>query len=138
MSINHNVTQQEYAEAAERGKAAPRAIHIQCFPRKRVFQMELANHTMLTFPAALLSDLKDATAAQLSDAKLMFDGTHVWWDSIDVQHTVEYIASKAVNLTTARQAAMAASRSKSPRKAAAARANGRLGGRPVKSKVKVG
>lgn len=129
------VTQQEYADAVARGKMAPRAISIQCFPRKRVFQMELVNRTTLSFSADLLRDLNGATTAQISDVTLMFDGTQVWWNSIDVQHTVEYIASKAVDVTTARQAAMIASRSKSPRKAAAARANGRLGGRP-KSIVK--
>ena len=77
MFMNHTVTQQEYVNAVERGKAAPRAINIQCFPRKRVFQMELANRTTLTFSASLLCDLNDATPAQLSDAKLMFEGTQV-------------------------------------------------------------
>ena len=132
MSNNASLTLRQYHEAIERGKNAPRAIGFSYNARTRTVKIELANHTVLSLSVDLLPDLKNATAAQIKKARLMFDGADIWWDEIDVQHTVEYIAAQATGIITAREAARQAARSTSPAKSAAARKNGLRGGRPKK------
>lgn len=132
MPTKVDLSQKEYEAALARGHAAPRARSIAYFPRKRLFQMELANRTTLLFSVELFPELSGAKAREIGSARLMFGGTDIWWDDLDVQHTVEYLAAKAIQVTTAREAARKAASSRSPRKTAASRENGKLGGRPRK------
>lgn len=111
--------------------AAPRAVGARYDARKQRLVVELANGVVLMLPPRLLQGLQDATPAQLARVRLSPQGGGLHWQALDVDLGVAGLAagvfgSRAWMSELARQAGSRTS----PRKAAAARENGRRGGRP--------
>lgn len=136
MSESQVMTKKEYdtsvAKWCEEDRTRPRAVGLTYDGVKRLIHLELRNHVSLTFPGRMLIALESATPAQIRKFRIVGDGYAILWDDLDVQVTTEYITGKILGTLTSTQVASKAGSVKSPRKAAASKANGKLGGRPRK------
>lgn len=91
--------------------------------------IELTNGCAFAFPPRLVQGLQDASPDQLAQVSIG-SGIGLHWDELDVDITVSGLMNGV--LGTTRWMASQAGRVTSPAKAAAARSNGKLGGRPRK------
>jgi hypothetical protein len=121
-----------YSAAIARGASEqPRAVGLKYNTRTRRIDVELANGIAISVPASHLEGLEHATAAQLRQGRVRGRGSALRWDSIDADIYVPALFQGV--LGTQRWMAelgRAGGRATSARKARAARANGRKGGRP--------
>lgn len=103
-------------------------------PGRRRAMVELLNGCVLMCPVDLLQGLRGAPDAALADVELMPRGLDLHWKKLDVQFTIAGLL-RGVFGTKAWLAELGrvGGRVASPAKRAAARANGRLGGRPRKT-----
>lgn len=110
---------------------ASRAVGARYDARKQRLVVELANGVVLMLPPRLLQGLQDATPGQLARVRLSPQGGGLRWDELDVDLGVAGLAAGVFGsrIWMSELARQAGSRT-SPRKAAAARENGRRGGRP--------
>jgi hypothetical protein len=110
---------------------ALRAVGARYDARKQRLVVELANGVVLMLPPRLLQGLQDATPGQLARVRLSPQGGGLRWDELDVDLGVAGLAAGVFGsrIWMSELARQAGSRT-SPRKAAAARENGRRGGRP--------
>ena len=90
--------------------------------------VELANGCTFAFPARLAQGLEEATDEQLAAVEILGAGHGLHWEALDVDLSVPGLLAGLFG--TAAWMARRAGRATSPAKAAAARANGRRGGRP--------
>lgn len=129
-----NVTEAEFAAAVARGEAArknePHASAVRYDAATRRIVISFATGTEMTVPVHLLEGLAGATDDQIAEVELLGDGYGLHWESLDVDLTVPGIVMGIFG--TAKWMAKIAGQTKSEKKAAAARANGALGGRPRK------
>jgi hypothetical protein len=95
--------------------------------------VEMNNGAALVIPRRLMQGLTNATPEQLQQAQLCGDGTFIDFDELDAQFTVMsllmgiYGGKRWMSELAGRAGA-----TRSPAKSAAARTNGRKGGRPQK------
>jgi hypothetical protein len=136
MSEQQVMTKNEYAAGGakwrEEDRTRPRAVTLTYDGVKKLVHLELRNHVSLTFPVRMLTPLENATPAQIRDFRIVGEGYAILWDDLDVQITTEYITGKILGTLTSSQVARKGGSVKTPRKAIASRANGKLGGRPRK------
>ena len=92
--------------------------------------IDFANGSTLLVPARQLQDLQDVSDADLAGVELSH-GYYLRWDTLDVDFTVPGLLAGLFG--TAKFMAQRAGQARSPAKAAAARENGRKGGRPRRS-----
>jgi hypothetical protein len=118
--------------ALSRGEAAcqtePRAATVPYDRRHKRVAIGLTNGCAFSFPPRLAQGLETATDDQLTRVKILRAGHGLHWENLDVDFSVPgllagMLGTKAYMVRRAGQAT-------SPAKAAAARANGRTGGRP--------
>ncbi|MCP5265590.1 MAG: DUF2442 domain-containing protein [Burkholderiaceae bacterium] len=129
------ITQDEFDAANRRALVAaaqgPRAISAR-YSRGRVV-LDLDNGCSFAFPAARAEGLADARAADLASVEITPSGLGLHWPRLDVDLSVPALLR---GMLGSRQwmakIGQVGGRSKSDAKAAAARANGRKGGRPRK------
>ena len=93
--------------------------------------IELKNGSTFMVPAALIQGLADATDDERGEIEVWGEGYALRWDKLDLDFTVPGLVSGIFG--TRKYMASLAGRTRSPAKAAAARANGAKGGRPRKS-----
>ena len=95
--------------------------------------MELSNDYLYGFPVASIPELAMATSRQLAAVEVSPGGFGLHWEELDADLEVAGLLMSALGRTEKlTELARIAGRSKSPAKAAAARANGAKGGRPRK------
>lgn len=130
-------------EVARATKAAKAAAHEGHEPRARAARydrktgrvvIELENDCVFAFPAGNVQGLEDATPAERSKIELLGGGYGLHWPRANASLRVEgalagIFGSRKWML---RLAASEAGSRTSPRKAAAARENGKKGGRPAR------
>ena len=90
--------------------------------------VELTNGCSFAFPAQLAQGLEAATAEQLAQVEILGTGYGLHWEALDVDLSVSGLLAGLFG--TKAHMARLAGQTKSPAKAAAARANGAKGGRP--------
>ena len=136
-------------ETQERDKTRPRAKAARFDERDKRLIVELRNGVILMIPVHLLQGLADAPASQVAQVGITASGNALHWEALDVQLGVEALASGVFGtrawmehlsergqlageqLTTAEMGRKGGSAT-SPAKTAAARENGKKGGRPRK------
>ena len=93
--------------------------------------VELVNGCTFAFPARLAQGLAEASEAQLAQVEILGAGTGLHWEALDVDLSVPGLMAGLFG--TARWMARQGGAVRSEAKSAAARANGRKGGRPRKA-----
>lgn len=93
--------------------------------------VELESGATFAFPPRLVEGLQDASADEIAEVEVIGAGYGLHWESLDLDYSVPGLMNGLFG--TARWMAARAGRATSPAKAAAARANGRKGGRPRKA-----
>ncbi|MBA4747621.1 MAG: DUF2442 domain-containing protein [Sphingopyxis sp.] len=122
----------EIAVANARGeelyRTQPRAVAARYNPLTGHVEVDLASGATFSFPVALVQGLAGADPDALSEIEVMGVGFGLGWDRLDAHYTVAGLMNGIFG-TRAFMAAQAG-RAKSEAKAAAARSNGKKGGRP--------
>ena len=110
-----------------------RAIAARYDARKKLIHVELINGASFSFPPSMAQGLEHGSAAQLSQIDVTPYGTGLSWPLLNADLTVEGLLTGAFGSRSWMRAHAARAGSvRSAPKAAAARANGLLGGRPRK------
>ena len=129
-------------EAGEKAAAVEfRARSVRFDPADRRVKFELTNRVEVGIPIELIQGLQDATDDQLAEVEMSPAGVGLSWPGLDVDLTVDGLVrgrygnelwmeelAKSVRSASAQKAGS----TKSAAKSAAARENGRKGGRPKK------
>jgi len=126
----------ELAAARRRGAAAdaaePRAAAARYDRGSGRVIVDLTNGCVFAFPARALQGLADAADADLAAVEVIGAGLGLHWEPLDADFTVPGLLMGLFGTRAwmAREQARHAGSATSPAKAAAARENGRKGGRP--------
>jgi Protein of unknown function (DUF2442) len=130
--------QEQIAQAKAAWKQAearePRAESVQYDRSENLIVIKLKNGAIFSFPPQLAQGLENASPEQLADVWMPPSGSSLHWDNLDVDFGIpELIAgifgTKSWMAELGRKGGKATSSSKS----AAARKNGKKGGRPKKN-----
>jgi len=128
------LTDAEIEAALERGRMAeqsePRAETVRYDRRNSRIIVDLTNGCTFAFPPRLAQGLEAASDDDLDAVEILGAGYGLHWEALDVDLSVPGLLTGLFG--TKAYMARQAGRTKSPAKAAAARANGLKGGRPRK------
>lgn len=136
------VTDEEFdrqlAEAEEAGRTAaetgPRARSARYDPETGRVEIELRNGCLFAFPAEMGEGLRGASPERLAEVEVTPAGYGLHWKALDVDLAVPALLAGVFGRRAwMRELGRAGGRATSPAKAAAARENGRKGGRPKKA-----
>ncbi len=133
-----NLTDEQLRRAEARGQRAietePRAVKAQYDVSAGRIVIDLANGCAYAFPSDRVQELRGAALDDLVDVEIDGAGFNLHWPKLDVDLYVPALVSGLFGTRgwMAGELARIAGRTKSPTKAAAARANGAKGGRPRK------
>ncbi|HUZ67138.1 MAG TPA: DUF2442 domain-containing protein [Beijerinckiaceae bacterium] len=134
-----DVTEAQLEAAEARGRRAletePRAVTAQYDRASGRIVVDLINGCVYGFPTGIVQDLQGANEDALAGVVVDGAGLNLNWPALDVDLYVPALVAGVFGTRAwmTRELARAAGRSKSPAKAAAARANGAKGGRPPKT-----
>ncbi|HEY9722471.1 MAG TPA: DUF2442 domain-containing protein [Oscillatoriaceae cyanobacterium] len=122
-----------------------RAEHVRFEPEGRLFTLRLSGRTvetptLITFPVDVSPALSKASDAQLAEAEVYPGGTTLAIESLDLHLSVEALVLRALmgpdfQDRLRKRGARALGQTKSAAKTAAARENGKKGGRPRKTAI---
>ena len=112
-------------------KTEPRAARATHRARGDAIRIELTNGAVITLPVKLIPELKRAARSDVRSVEVLGRGSGLHWESLDLDLSVPGLVSSvfAGPEWTAELGRIGGRRSSSA-KAAAARRNGRKGGRP--------
>jgi hypothetical protein len=131
-----NLTDAEFEAATERGRQFerenPKATAVRYEAASGRLVIDFANGSTFLLPARSLQDLSDASDDDLAQVALERD-YYIRWDRLDVDFTIPGLLSGIFGTASFMEAQRRGGQSRSPAKAAAARANGAKGGRPRKT-----
>ena len=122
-----------YRRHEERLATEPLAVSVRYDPRRDAIVVRMNNEAQLTIPRRLLQGLRDATPDELRSGEIAESGTALTWPALDADFTVLSLLSGVYGgRRWMSELARHAGSTTSAAKAAAARLNGRKGGRPRK------
>ncbi len=130
------LTARELDRAMARGRrlalGEPRATRERYDRRTGRISVELTNGCSFMFPARSLQGLARASDAELAAVEILGDGHGLHWEALDADFTVPGLLMGVFGTRAwmASEMARRAGQTRSAAKAAAARVNGRRGGRP--------
>ena len=139
MNADVHPTDAELRASLRRGRQAdqtePRAASARYDETSGRVVLELTNGCSFAFPAEVAQRLRGAPAGQLATVEVLAGGRALRWDALDVDLGVAPLLSGIFGTAAwmrelRREMARAGGRVSSPRKATAARENGKKGGRP--------
>ena len=136
MNTHWSDTSADAAEARGREmlESEPRAVSARYDGRTGRIIVELSNSATFAFPPQLGQGLAEASAAQLAEVEISGAGFGLHWEALDIDLSIPGLLSGHFGTKAwVRELARRAGQSRSPAKAAAARANGAKGGRPRKT-----
>lgn len=129
-----DLTDTDIDAALERGRIAqqtePRAVQVRYDRSNDRIIVDLTNGCTFAFPPRLAQGLETATEEDLAAVEILGAGYGLHWERLDVDLSVPGLLAGLFG--TRAYMARRAGQATSPAKAAAARANGRKGGRPRK------
>ncbi len=112
----------------------PRAIAAAYRAKDDTLALTLATGVELAIPRSLLQGLADADPRDVVKVEIEDDGRSLHWESLDVDHFVPGLIDGVFGTRKwMSEAGKIGGRAKTPAKVAAARHNGRKGGRPRKA-----
>ena len=116
------------------GEAHPRAVAARFDRHRSRVVVALSNGLELAFPPRMAEGLEQATSAELSTIEISPSGDGLHWPALDADLYIPSLLRGAFGSKSwmAQQLGTAGGKASSRVKAAAARANGRKGGRPRK------
>ena len=133
------ITDKDIERANHRGQARkakyPTAVAARYDKAAAKVVISLANGVDISFPPSAAQGLEHATPSQLRDVEVTGAGTGVFFPKLDADLHVPGLIEGVMGTHKwmAARLGAAGGKSKSADKAAAARRNGKLGGRPKKS-----
>ena len=114
-------------------RAGQRAVSVQYDAASGRVMLVMTSGVLFGFPVRLIPALGNASDAELESVTLSPGGGALHWKALDVDLSVPGLMMSAIEpVERRRELARLAGQSTSRAKAAAARANGRKGGRPKK------
>jgi len=119
-------------ETRERDKTEPRIKTARYDRKNGRLVMEMQGDAEVSVPARSLGVLADASDEELADLRIVSRGSALHWDRLDVQMTTISLLQLIFRVRTISDIARRAGSATSPAKTAAARQNGKKGGRPRK------
>jgi protein involved in temperature-dependent protein secretion len=131
------ITEQEFQAATLRGEEIRRrgyAVRADYDSRQNRLVVDLNTGVTIMVPVALIEELSDADANDLTEIEISPAGTALHWPRIDADVYVPSLIQGIYGTKRwmAAQLGAAGGRATSPAKSTAARANGAKGGRPRK------
>lgn len=122
------------ARGERRAATEPQASSARYDRRTGRVRVELTNGCSFVFPARSLQGMAGASDAELAEIEIMGIGYGLHWPALDADFTVPGLLMGIFGTRAwmASELARRAGQATSPAKSAAARANGRKGGRPRK------
>jgi hypothetical protein len=121
------------ARATLREPYRPKAVAATYRAADDMVAITLATGVELAIPRGLLQGLDGATPAQLADVEILGPGDSLHWEALDVDHYVPSLIEGVFgNRRWMSEIGKRGGATRTAAKAAAARANGRQGGRPRK------
>jgi hypothetical protein len=132
-ALSMAVTEQEQAQArTEALRQAGHALSARYDRRRSRVVVELSTGVEVTFPTALAEGLRDAAPGDLAEIEVSPTGLGLHWPRLDADLYVPAILQGVLGSGRWMAGLLGArgGRARSPAKTAAARANGRKGGRP--------
>lgn len=138
LELTESNLKEEIAQAKAAGKQAdatePRAESVYYDESKDLIVIQLKNGAIFSFPPKLAQGLEAATREQLADVWLPPSGSSVHWESLDVDFGVpELLAGIFGTESWMAELGRKGGQVTSSAKSAAARKNGKKGGRPKKN-----
>jgi len=126
---------ENYARWSEAGRRAaltePRAARATYRARENALQIELTNGVMLRVPIKLIPHLRGVSAREIRAVEVLGRGGGLHWESLDLDLSVPGLVSSLFESPKwMSELGRMGGRQSSEAKAAAARRNGRKGGRP--------
>jgi|HubBroStandDraft_5_1064220.scaffolds.fasta_scaffold447486_1 hypothetical protein len=124
-----------FARASRAGRRAaniePRAADVEYRAREQALRIELTNGAAVTLPVKLIPSLKRAAARDVRAVEILGRGGGLHWESLDLDLSIPGLLSSVFSGPEwLAELGRVGGRKSSPTKAAAARKNGRKGGRP--------
>ena len=124
-----------FARASRAGRRAantePRAAWVEYRAREQTLRIELTNGAAFTLPVKLIPSLRRAAPHHLHAVEILGRGGGLHWESLDVDLSVPSLLSSVfTGPEWLAELGRLGGRRSSAAKAAAARKNGRKGGRP--------
>lgn len=124
-----------FARASRAGRRAasiePRAAEVEYRAREHALRIELTNGATVTLPVRLIPSLRRASTRDVRAVEILGRGGGLHWEGLDVDLSVPGLLSSVfAGPEWLAELGRIGGRKSSPAKAAAARRNGRKGGRP--------
>ena len=115
-------------------RASPRAAAARYDAERRRVVLELTSGYAVEVPITELKEVASAPPRELATVEVLGAGNVLHWESLDADYSIPALILRAIGAKlAAKEFARIGGRVKSDAKAAAARANGKKGGRPRKS-----
>ncbi len=138
MAQLRQMTLESRRKAKHRTKRLPRAVSVACEPKSGV-TISMEDGCRVFIPMSEFHELRGASDGELRDVILRFNGLSIEWPRLDMTFAIcERVAELfGLRVLVKDEFGRRGGQSTSPAKAAAARANGRKGGRPRKTTTAV-